>query len=230
MISSLRVYDIVAQALQRCNALAYGEQIDADLARTAIMQINVLRATAANSYGNVRYFDETFFAPAGPGVKSVTLGPGGDIAVRPSKIDTCVAIMGQVQRSLYVGSLEEYRARPFVDVVALPSEAYIETGYPLSKLWLYPGLGAGYGLRVTGFAYPADYEAIDDLYADPPEYMDWLIKATAARLAPMLGDDAGRHAGEAQLAKDALDRVGLANRMQSMSHGGGFNFLTGRRR
>ena len=49
MISTSRVYDIVAQALQRCGAFAYGEQIDADLARTAILQLNILRASAAQS-------------------------------------------------------------------------------------------------------------------------------------------------------------------------------------
>ena len=225
MISTSRVYDIVAQALQRCGAFAYGEQIDADLARTAILQLNILRASAAQSYSNWHRFDETYTATAG--VDSVTLGPGGDFVARPSKIDAVYAIMGNTNSQLSVGTLEEYRGIPLVGFSSLPTAAYIETGFAQMKLWLYPGLGEGYGLRVVGLAYPADYDNIDDTLADPPEYLDWLIKATAEQVAPLIGDNPDRHSGAAQEAKDKLDRMGFATRA-SIAAPRAFNWLAGR--
>ena len=217
MISTMRVYDIIAPAIQRCGAFSYGEQIDPDLARTAISQLNIMRAAASQGYANYRYFDTTFTPLVA--VKSVTLGPGGDFTERPAKIDSVTAIMGQVNRPLNLGTLEQYRSLTFVDVASVPSDAYLETGYPLTTLWLYPGLQLGYSLRVTGMAYQPDYENIDDTFADPPEYMDWFIKGVAAQIAPMLGGSAASHAGEAQLAKDALDRAGFATRCQTMTTG-----------
>lgn len=225
MISTSRVYDIITQALQRCNAVAYGEQLDADLARTAIFQLNILRAAAAKSYANFRYFDTTYTATVG--TKSVTLGPGGNFPIRPAKIDTVTAILGAVQVPLPLGTLEDYRALPFTEVIALPSGAYLETGFDTTTLWLFPGLGQGYTLRVTGFSYPPDYESIDDVLADPPEFVDWFIKALSVQLAPGLGDQAERHMGAAAEARARLDRAGFAERLSSGAGGTPFNWLSG---
>lgn len=229
MLSTLRVYDIIAAALRRCNAFAYGEPIDPDLARSAIFQLNVIRAASAGTYLNYRYFDEVYTAEVS--TKCVTLGTGGNIAARPAKIDAAYTIMGQVNTQIGLKTLEEYRALPYVDVYSLPFDAYLETGFPQVKLWLYPGLQIGYGLRVVGMAYPADYDNIEATLTDPPELVDYFIKRTAAQMASELGKDPSFLMAEADAAEAIVKHANFAARAQGVQHHDSrVDFLSGRRR
>lgn len=229
MLSTLRVYDIIAAALRRCNAFAYGEPIDPDLARSAIFQLNAVRAATAGTYANYRYFDEAFTPSTS--TKVVTLGAGGDIAVRPAKIEAAYVIMGQVNQQIGLKTLEEYRALPYVEVYSLPFDAYLETGFPLTKLWLYPGLQTGYSLRVVGLAYPADYNNIDDTLTDPPDMVDYFTKRTAAQMAMELGKESGMLEAAADQAEALIRQANFAARAKSLErHDGRVDFLSGRRR
>ena len=229
MLSTLRVYDIIAAALRRCNAFAYGEPIDPDLARSAIFQLNVARAASAGTYLNYRYFDEVYTAEAS--TKCVTLGTGGNIAARPAKIDAAYAILGQVNQPLDLKTLEEFRALPYTEAYSLPFAAYLETGFPLAKLWLYPGLQIGYALRVVGLAYPADYNNIDETFADPPELVDYFTKRTAAQMAAELGKESGMLEAAADQAEAPIRQANFAARAKSLErHDGRVDFLSGRRR
>jgi len=227
MISSLRVYDIVFPALQMCDAVAYGEPLDPDLAKTAIQQLNLMRATDALGFVGYNYFDATI-AP-NSSTSYITLGTGGDIPSRPAKIEQVTAIIGGLTNILLpLQPLEQYRSLPYVAVYSVPKAVYLETGFPLTKLWFYPGIQAGYSVRVTGLAYPTDYENITDTVADPPEYVDYYISALAVRMAPMLGKPADGLIQRAHSAKKKIKAAGFSNRAQQLSpRGVGFSFLAG---
>lgn len=228
MISNLRVYDIVSQALQLCGAFAYGEQIDADLARSAIMQLNMIRADWALTFMGWKRYDETFVATTEPKL-SVTMGAGGDIAAIPASISSVVVTMGpNINRVVPLRNLDEYRKVAYPQIYSLPSAAYQEPGYPLFTLWIYPGIQIGYGIRVVGQATPTDYENIGDTIEEPAAYLQAMISELALQMAPMLGKDPQPLLGRASAAKKHLKRANFAARIGTIApNGNGFNVLAG---
>jgi hypothetical protein len=227
MISSLRVYDIVSQALQLCGAFAYGEQIDPDLARTAITQLNLIRAEWALTFMGWKRFDEAFVATTA--TRSVTMGDGGDIASMPASISSVTISMGpNINRPVPLRSLDEYRNITYPEIYAVPTAAYQEPGYPLFTLWLYPGLQAGYGVRIVGQAVPTDYENIGDTIEEPAAFVQAMISELALQMAPMLGKPVDGLLGRASAAKKHLKRANFAAQMGTISpNAAPFNWQAG---
>lgn len=238
MIAQKTAYDIVILALRTLGVAALGDSIAADVAQEALTVLNSIRAGLSGGLKNNVIFDETFQSPGN--VASVSLGVGGDIAIRPARIDQVTLISGTpgvgVVYQLDLRSYEEYRELPLTNTFAMPTAAYIDTAYPQQHIWFYPGLSASWYIRVNGLAYMAEYESLSDIMVDPPEWFEVMYKTLALNLAPMYGVDLSG-TGVLQQVNSANKHI-KANmfnaRLRNMPNGltgggrGRFNFFAGR--
>lgn len=237
MISNLTAYDILVNSLQICGVIAYGESIDPSISKTALQILNGIRAEWSGKYINYKKYDQFYTTSAN--TLSVTLGHSstvsGNILERPCQIDEVIITFGTNNYQIPVKSYEEYRQLTITNIFSLPAAAYIDTEYPIQNVYLFPGLGLGYSIRIMGLAYLADYENVSDAYIDPPEMFQCLIYALALKLAPMFGTDPNSMINVQQMLSSALKPL-KSNNFKSRMHrakndltnaSGAFNLLAG---
>lgn len=237
MISTLTAYDLLYNALQICGVISYGESIDPAIAKTALQMLNAVRAEWSGKYINYKKYDKTYTTSANTSV--VTLGSSltvsGNILERPAQIDEVIVTFGTNNYKIPVKSYEEYRQLTITNIFSLPAAAYIDTEYPIQNVYLFPGLGLGYSIRVMGLSYLPEYENVVDPYIDPPELFQCLIYALALRIANMFGVDPNTIMNVQQMLNSSLKSIKAYNfrtRMQRAKNdlngsAGGFNFLAG---
>lgn len=200
MISSLTVYDLLFTALRVAGIAYFNDSPKANQMREAMMLLNAIRAEYSINNRAVLKYDMTYTVTEDK--QFITLGTDytdplnpvvGDIAIRPSSIDQIV-IMNTIANGnnnfvLPIKTYEEYRSKIVQNVFAIPDSAYLDQEYPLQNVYFYPGLSAGWAVRVQGRRYFTDYENVTDPYIDPPEYFQMLYLELATRLLGMYGQD-----------------------------------------
>lgn len=237
MIAGTRIYDLLFLALREAGVVSLGDTVDAAISQEALLILNSIRAR--NSLGNKGYniFDQTFTLPENR--SNITLGTGGDITTRPARINQVTVISGVpglgVNYQLQILPYERYQALPITNVVAIPSACYIDTAFPLQHVWFYPGVATGWSVRVMGANYIAEYEAVSDPFADPPEWFEPLYLELAVQLVPKYGqndllpDLRQRAASAFKHIKESMFAASLGPAPNGlMSAGNGFNFYGGR--
>lgn len=238
MISNSTAYDIIYNALQTIGVISYGESIDPAINKTALQMLNALRAEWSGRYINYKKYDQTYTVSASTPVITLgsTLTTSGNILTRPAMIDNVVVSFGTVNYEIPVKSYEEYRQLTITNVYSLPAAAYIDTEYPIQNVYFFPGIAAGYSVRIMGLAYLTEYENISDFYIDPPELFQCLIFALALKLAPMFGTDPNTIGTVYPMLQSALKGIKATNfkaRMKTAkndlgrSGAGSFNLLAG---
>ena len=238
MINGLTVLDILKNALQITGTIAYGEQVDPDLARTALITLNGLRAEWSGTLINNNKYDVLFTAPTS--TQFITLGTNpnngtpivGDIPIRPGTITDIIVKFGTVNLPLKIRAYEEYRELPIQTINAIPQYAYVDNNYPLQNIYFYPGLSAGQGVRVLGKEYLKEYENIGDTYVDLPELFNPLVLHLAMRMGSILGATLPMDINiQAQASlKHLKNRNFVSNIHQAKSDftlAAGFNFFAG---
>ena len=75
MLTSLKAYDVVYQALQRCGAISYGDPIEPGLGRSALIELNALLAEWCGRYIYNDKFD--YSIDVGETLDKITLGTEG---------------------------------------------------------------------------------------------------------------------------------------------------------
>lgn len=248
MLQTTIVYDLIFKALRVAGVAYFGDSLDPAQSNEALMILNAIRAEySINLRANLKY-DQTYTAVAN--TQFVTLGTdysipsapvAGMIPIRPSTIDQIVVINGSIGSPsasnnnfvIPIYTYEEYRAKVVQNVFAVPLGAYIDTEYPLRNIYLYPGLTAGWSIRVEGRRYFTDYESIEDPYIDPPEYFQMLYLELATRLLTMYGQDipAGlitQLNGVSKAIKAKNFKAGMQRSKNDLNRNGtGINFLAG---
>lgn len=238
MISSKRAYDIVYLALREIGVVSLGDSIAPDVAQEALLVLNTIRAGYGLTQKNNEQYDQVYTATESKLV--ITLGTDGitpgDIPLRPARIQQVIAMnptANGLNITLNLAGFAEYRQIPVPNIAAIPDTAYLDTGYPYQKIWLYPGLTSGWSLRVVGLASMAEYELLDDPIVDPPEYFAPMYLDLALRLAPKYGVDLPPSVyAQYQSAIAPIKRLNFVTRMQQVPNGlraggGGVNFFSG---
>ena len=235
------VYDIVFLALREIGVVALGDTIDAAVSQEALLELNIIRGEWSLDTKNYGIFDEVYANTTNK--PFITLGSTtlttGDIAKRPYSIDQVSVISTTgvpeqgVSYMLQLGNYDQYRQLTLQNIFAIPTTAYIDTSFPLQRIYFYPGLVPGWSVRVVGTSYMTEYENIADPYMDPPEYFGSLYSALALRLAGKYGVDLAP--GVYARLKSALNHIEaklFVNHMQPLhnglvGNGHSFNFMAG---
>lgn len=157
----------------------------------------------------------------------------GDLDVRPADIEQVILLYGGVNVPLKIKSYEEFRQLPVQTIVALPQTAYVDVNYPIQNIYLFPGIGAGNGIRVQGSAYLKDYTSLSDNYQDAPELFQPMMLHLAIQMCPVYGREVPQ--GELANAHASLKAIKARNFVSGIqrqkndfgNRNGTFNFWAG---
>ena len=188
------VSDIVSMALRSIGVKALNDNLNHNASDEALKMLNIIRSTRSiRPSRNWHIFDQIFTATQQ--MHSISLGlPTSNITSNPTDIEIVTIMMGNDGNGNFVNNwpmilapYTDYRKMTVQTIFAIPNTAYIDTEYPERHIYFYPGLAAGYSVRVVGKSYFTDYENITDEWLDPPETFDILRLELATKLAPFYG-------------------------------------------
>lgn len=192
------VSDIISMALRSIGVKALNDELKPNASIEALKMLNIIRANRSiRPSRNWHIFDEVYTVTQP--THYVTLGlPTSNIVTNPTEIELVTVMMGSDGHGNYVNNwpmilapYTDYRKITVQTIFAIPNTAYITTEFPERKIYFYPGIAAGYSVRVVGKSYFTDYENISDEWLDPPETFDILRLELATKMAPLygIGDD-----------------------------------------
>lgn len=242
---ALTVYNLIYDALRKVGVAVLGNTLPDEEAEEAMRLLNTLRNEWSISVKVNKRFDALYtvtgpkqFITLGTSTDSITGLPiPGDIPKRPAQIDKVVICQGAPQSNLNIDlpiyTYNEYRSMSAQNLSAIPNFCYVDNQFPFSNVYFYPGLNAGWTVRVIGVDYMTDYENIADELVDPPEYFNGLSCALALRLAQNYGATVGD--GLVQQANSAMKHIkehnfitDYAQRQGSSQSKSSINFFSGR--
>lgn len=230
-----KISEIIDLVAGRIGVIQTGEALNADDS-SKILQ--VLKYTLDEM--SVRWFGAKLYEKTLPGKSVITIGTDelgvpGDIAERPSKIDSVTVTFGNIDYPLFIKTYEDYLKIPAKNVKAIPNAVYMREDFPYISLYFFPDVGVESTVKITGKGYMTD-EDLD--YSDylnvPREYIQGIVTKTALKSCPYFGFTPDQSlvieasSGEKHIkAKLLVERMNsLQNDFQSIR--GGFNPLTGR--
>lgn len=159
------------------------------------------------------------------GATSYSVGPGGDYdtgagTVRPARIES--AFIRQLQYSPgnqvdtpleILQSREDYDKVGLKSLVSYPGAVFLDTGWPLATLYIYPVPSAGiYAVHITVMgALPQAFSNLSNVLSMPYEYYQAIVSNLALRLRAryQLGSFPGDELP--RIAKSGLDTIKGAN-------------------
>lgn len=184
--------DIITGALGELNAYAPGEPLSAADAQTGLMVLNDLLDSWSTEHLTV-YNNNEYTYTLSPGVKSYTVGPGGDINIpRPLRITNvytritsngqgidypCDVVSGDIYTSIGLKS----QPGPW------PKVLYYNEDYPLGTLFFWPVPTQAGELHLWTDDIFTTFANITDTVNLPQGYKRALRKCLAVELAPMFG-------------------------------------------
>ena len=244
-MATLTAYHLIYDALRKVGVVSLGDTVDAAVSEEALRLLNTIRAEWSISIKVNKRFDE-LYTVTGP-KQFITLGTttdpntnlpvNGDIAKRPAVIEKVVICQGAPQSNLNIDlpiyTYNEYRSMSAQNLSAIPNFCYVDNQFPYSNVYFYPGLNAGWTVRVIGVDYMTEYTNISDELVDPPEYFNGLACNLALRLAQNYGATPGE--GLVAQANSAMKHIKEHNfivnyeqRTGSSQHKSSVNFFSGR--
>lgn len=242
MIAQTTAYHLIHKALRAVGIVGLGDYVDPLVSQEALLILNGMRAEWSLNTKDYKVFNQVCSPVTNK--QFITLGTDGvtpgDIPVRPSTITSVIVIVGTPggpsnNLTLPVYPYAQYFQNTVQNITALPTAAYVDNQMPYTNVYLYPGITAGYSIRVIGTSYLTEYESIADAYVDPPEYWDALYLNLALRLAVLYNFPAPQ--GTVMQASAALKHIQAHQLMLTLQNmpdnlGGGspgsnVNFLSG---
>jgi hypothetical protein len=210
------VLDLIRGALRPLNVFTGNTTLTDDEAQDALQSLNwMLESWSNNGLSLFRVVRESF--PLTSGLNPHTWGAGGNFnSPRPTRVVAASINVNTIDYPLPLIGFDDWDSIRKKNLqTAWPSFCYIEPGYPLSSVYLWP-VPSG---NAVNFTSEKPIGGFTGLYEDvqlPPGYADAIRYNLAVRLAPeyqvAVGDDVAR------LATTALKALQRTNsRVPTMS-------------
>jgi hypothetical protein len=171
-----------------------------------------------------------------PGLNPHTIGTGGTFnTTRPVRIDRASLVLASsanAELPLAMLSDAEWQSTQGKLVTGNPTSLWVETAYPLAKLWLHPVPVSADTLVLYTWQQLGRFASTSSAVAFPPGYEEALIFNLAKRLAPEYGVSLSAEAADiANESKAVLKRLNshpsYVRSDASVLSGGHFNLISG---
>lgn len=208
--------DIIKQSMKDAGFLSQGETPTAEDVNDVFQKLNWMISEWSQSKVMVYHLvEKTIMAN---GSRTYTIGPGGDIdfAVRPNEIDSAVyriSPAGGYPTDVpmdVIRAFEDYQTISVKNISAPPRVVFLDTGWPLGTIYVWPVPQAGqYELKFLFKMVLSGFTSLYETISLPPMYesaMNWNL---AKRIAPMTGEQGANPiiAAEAASTLRSLKRV-----------------------
>lgn len=211
----MTVADIVSDAMKMLGVLAAGETPSSEEQADAFRVLNRMMDSWANERLALFATSRDAYTLT-PGHNPHTLGNSGSPdfnATRPLRIDRAsivLAISGNSELPLN-GPLsdEEWQITHGKVSTGIPSRLWVETEYPLLKLWLNPVPANADTLVLYTWQQLGRFAATSTTFDFPPGYEEAIVSNLALRIAPLFGVTISQEA--ALIANDSLATLKRVN-------------------
>jgi hypothetical protein len=182
--------DLITSALKKAGVVGVGQTPEAEDTNDAFTDLNMMLGQWSRRRWLVYHLVDV--AKVSTGATTYTVGPAGDFNVaRPDRIER--AYFRSLQQAApnrpdypltVVTSMEDYSGIPLKSIVGFPQRVFLDTGFPLTTLYVWPIPTAG--LYEIHLLLKADLPGFTTLTQDinlPPEYQEAILYNLAVRLA-----------------------------------------------
>lgn len=231
--------EIITQSMKDVGFLGTGETPQSIDVNDALRKLNWMLAEWAQRRSLVYHLVESTEILSG--AQSYTIGPASDIAlsVRPGKIDSAVVRQNHSAgtpidyRLTILQAFEDYQQISSKTLTGPPAVLFLDTAWPVGRLYVWPLGGSEYQLRLLTKAVLTGFTNLTDTVLLPPEYESAINWNLALRLAPMTGEMGVNPvvAAEAKASLRLIMNINAQTRRLGMPAGipnrGRFNALSG---
>lgn len=211
----MEIRDLINGSLRLLGVLAEGESANAAQAQDALASLNSVIDSWSTESLSVMGTTQRIVTLA-VAQQVYTMGPGGDINIpRPTKIDDVSSVypggIGSVYLPMSEYTRDEYVAFTVIAYQSLiPLGYYINYGFPLHQLYMYPMPMAGTQLRFWTTDVLTQFTSINQAGVFAPGYEKALRYALAIELAPEYDVDPKPVVlAQAKLAKENIQRLNV---------------------
>lgn len=221
--------EVIDSALRLIGVMGVGETTPAAESQHGLTALNELLASF--SAAGIVFGRQQLTSSITVGQGSVTFGTGGNVTTRIQGLRFVGVTLNGVDYQIRRIGIHEYEDFANKTVQGLPEYAYLDNGYPLSTLYLYPRPDQTMTLFIDALT-PINLATLTTTINVPPE----MVRAVRYHLAIDLATEYGRTipAEIAVTADNALERARMANHNQPVAQfdmllGGGkpFSITTG---
>lgn len=180
-----KISEIIDLVAGRIGVKQSGEALNADDSNTILQ---VLKYTLDEM--SIRWFGAKTYEKTITGKNVITIGTDdlgvpGDIADRPSKIDSIMVKVGNIDYSPIIKSYEDYLKIPSKNVASIPNTVYIREDFPYISLYFYPEIGVDSTVTILGKGYMTEEDLDYSDYLDVPrEYIHGIVSKVALKVCP----------------------------------------------
>lgn len=190
------VGDICTQALRECGALGVGQSALAEDLNDAWARLQWMLQQWERKRWLVYHLVD--LAKVSTGAMAYSVGPAGDFdtgagSVRPARLASAfvrqikIPTPNQIDFPLeIIQSREDYNRIALKSLTSFPSDAFLDTGWPLAQLYVWPVPNpAIYEIHISVMAQlPYKFAGLATVFVLPDEYLAAMLYNLALRLRP----------------------------------------------
>jgi hypothetical protein len=182
--------DLITLSLKQAGVVGIGQPVQAENANDAFTLLNMMLGQWNRRRWLVYHLVDV--AKVATGAQSYTIGIGGDFNVaRPDRIESAYVRLlnnsGPNQTDVpltLMQSMEDYSRIALKSMVAFPSYVFLDSDFPLGRVYLWPVPSPRYEIHLL---LKAELPAFDTMSQDielPAEYAEAIMYNLAGRLRP----------------------------------------------
>jgi hypothetical protein len=186
----MKVADLITRAMKVMGVLASGEAPTAAEQSDAFDALNAMMDTWANQslalYATAR---DTYQLASGVNPNTIGSVGGTLTATRPTAIDAASILLvgNNTEMPLQLLSDAEWQGIGTKTTQGQPTALWVQTGYPLTQLWLNPVPDQNYKLVLYSQMQLGRFASVNVTFDMPPGYEEAIIYNLAQRLCPEFG-------------------------------------------
>lgn len=188
----IQLRKIVNLALSRIGAINFSENPD-----TATSDVCVDTFRMMMDEFDIRFSNDKLYNITTSAKNILTLGTDasdplnilyGDVSARPASITEVFYQQGSINFPINIHPYSDYNFIRVTNVAAIPTDVFVDYGFPYVTLNFYPQIGSAGFIKIIGKSYRTNEDIyLNDYVSVPREWNAAIVSNLALRLAPTFG-------------------------------------------
>jgi hypothetical protein len=228
------VSDLIKLSAKQIGILGVGQALSGEDMQDCFNLLNMMLGEwSAQRLSVYHLMDLSFTAD---GSQSYNIGPAGKVnaATAPLRIEKAYFRLGNVDYPLMtIHAREDYDRLVLKSMQSFPEYVFLDTGYPLATLYVWPLPTSAYEVFLTVMAPLTQFTTVGDTINLQPHYLNALMGELSCRMAPIFGvpisaDVAGLARGSKNTIKKLNAQIPVAQVDPQLVRHGRFNIYSNR--
>lgn len=182
------VSDLIKLSAKQIGILGQGQTLSGEDMQDCFNLLNMMLGEWSAQRLAVNHLIDISFTPDGS--QSYTIGPGGKIntPVTPLRIEQAYFRNNNVDYPLAtIYAREDYDRLSLKSLASFPEYVFLDTGYPLASVYVWPLPSSQYQIFLTVMAPLGQFVTVNDTISLQPQYLNAIMGELSCRMAPIFG-------------------------------------------